>query len=58
VRDAQNFYGSAVATGTYNGTPIVIPMTGLTIAAPNGNVPSPPIHTAPQFGTFVLLPTQ
>jgi hypothetical protein len=56
VRDAQNFYGSAVATGTYNGTPIVIPMTGLTIAAPNGAVPNAPVHTAPQFGTFVLLP--
>jgi hypothetical protein len=56
VRDAQNFYGSPVAMGTYTGTPIQIPMTGLSIAAPNGNVPSPPIHTAPQFGTFVLLP--
>ena len=34
VRDAQNFYGAPVATGTYAGAPIPIPMTGLTAADP------------------------
>jgi hypothetical protein len=56
VRDAQNFYGSPVLTGTYNGQPITLPMTGLTIAAPVGNVPSPAAHTDPRLGTFVILP--
>jgi hypothetical protein len=56
VQDAENFFGSPVVTGTYTGSPINIPMTGLTPAAPNGTVPNPPVHTAPQFGVFVLLP--
>jgi hypothetical protein len=32
-------------------------MTGLAVAAPNGNVPTPPKHSAPEFGAFVLLPS-
>jgi hypothetical protein len=58
ILDAQNYYGPPVASGTYTGTPIVIPMTGLTIATPNGTVPSVPTHTAPQFGAFVLTTLQ
>jgi hypothetical protein len=30
-------------------------MTGLTVAAPVGNVPVVPKHTAPEFGTFILI---
>jgi hypothetical protein len=56
IRDAQNFFGPAVATGTYTGSPVEIPMIGLTPAAPNGNVPVAPKHSAPEFGAFVLLP--
>ena len=48
VRDAQNFYGPVVASGVYSGGTVSIPMTGLT--------PAPP-HTAPQFGTFVVMST-
>jgi hypothetical protein len=55
VRDAMNFFGAPVASGTYSGSPIAIPMTGLTIAPPVGTVPFAPKHTAPEFGTFVLL---
>ncbi|HEY3457356.1 MAG TPA: hypothetical protein VGK64_22440 [Bryobacteraceae bacterium] len=58
ILDAQNYFGAPVAAGTYDGTPISIPMTGLTIATPNGSVPTPPTHTAPQFGAFVLIPLQ
>jgi hypothetical protein len=58
VLDAQNYFGSPLASGTYTGSPITIPMTGLTIATPNGSVPSVPTHTAPQFGAFVLVPLQ
>ncbi|HMJ23955.1 MAG TPA: hypothetical protein VK513_18705, partial [Terriglobales bacterium] len=58
VLDAQNYFGPPVASGTYDGTPISIPMTGLVVATPNGSVPTPPVHTAPQFGAFVLIPLQ
>jgi hypothetical protein len=58
VLDAQNYYGAPVASGTYAGAPITIPMTNLTIATPNGRVPNVPTHTAPQFGAFVLIPLQ
>ena len=54
IQDAQNFYGPAVASGTYTGSPVSIKMTGLTKATPVGF--AAPAHTAPQFGTFVVLP--
>ena len=55
IRDAQNFFANPVVTGTYAGGTVNIPMTGLTAASPNGTVPNQPPHTAPQFGTFVVL---
>ena len=55
IRDAENWYGGAVVTGTYTGAPITLPMTGLTIVQPVGSVPYTPSHTAPQLGVFVLL---
>ena len=55
VRDSQNFFGPPVASGTYGGGSISIPMTGLSIAPPVGNVPSRPSHTGPEFGAFVVL---
>lgn len=57
IRDAQNFYGAPVAAGTYTGAAVTVPMTGLTASPAIGNVPVVLPHTAPQFGTFVLLPT-
>ena len=56
IRDAENFFGPAVTTGVYNGSSITIPMTGLTVAAPIGQVPTAPKHTAPAFGAFVVIP--
>jgi hypothetical protein len=56
VRDAENFFGAPVASGTYDGNPVNFPMKGLTVPAPVGNVPTAPQHTAPQFGAFVVLP--
>jgi hypothetical protein len=53
IQDAQNFYGSAVATGTYSGAAISIPMMGLTKATPSGF--AAPAHTAPLYGTFVVM---
>jgi hypothetical protein len=58
VRDAQNYFGAPVASGVYDGGLIRIPMTGLTIPPANGNVPVEPVHSAPQFGAFVLVPLE
>jgi hypothetical protein len=54
IQDAQNFYGPAVESGVYSGNPVAIRMTGLTKATPVG-FPAP-AHTAPEFGTFIVLP--
>ncbi len=55
VRDAQNFLGAPVASGTYAGGSISIPMTGLMKAAAVGTCPTAPQHTGPAFGTFVIV---
>ena len=55
IRDAQNFYGAPVVTGTYNGGSITLPMTQ-TAAAQMINYTTPP-HTSSEFGVFVVLPT-
>lgn len=57
IRDSENYFGPPVVKGVYSGVPVNIPMTGLTIATPNGGIPTSPAHTAPLFGAFVLLPT-
>lgn len=54
VRNAADFFGAAVANGTYDGSPIVLPMTGLSVATPVG-VAAPPA-TGPKFNVFILLP--
>jgi hypothetical protein len=53
VRDVQNFYGPAVIRGTYSGHPVKLRMVGLEKAMPIGF--DPPAHTAPQFGTFLVM---
>jgi hypothetical protein len=55
IRDAQNFFRGPIVSGTYTGATVNIPMTGLTVARPIGNVPYVPPHTAPEFGVFVVL---
>src|SRR5665213_685390 len=56
IRDAENFFGPVVSSGVYNGRSVSIPMTGLTVAAPIGRVPTAPKHTAPAFGAFIVIP--
>ena len=53
IRNAQNFYGPLVASGTYAGGSITLPMTGLTQGAPVGFA-APPL-TGPAFNTFIVL---
>jgi len=55
VRNAQDYFGLPVLTGTYDGRPLRLPMTGLRVAAPVGNVTSKPATTGPEFAVFVLL---
>jgi hypothetical protein len=56
LRDALNFRGNPVLSGTYSSsdTMIQIPMNGLTAAQVNGWNGTVP-HTAPLFGEFVFL---
>jgi hypothetical protein len=54
VRNAQNFYGPAVLTGTYAGGKVSLPMSGLSTATPVGH--AAPASSAPAFNAFVVLP--
>ena len=56
VRNAQDYYGPKVLSGTYNGTALVIPMTNLSVATPVGTFTRPPA-TSPEFGAFVVIGT-
>ena len=52
IRNAQNVFGSPVASGTYSGSPITLPMGGLAPASPVGyGAPAP---TGPLFNTFIV----
>jgi len=55
VRNAQNYFGRPVVSGIFRGQPLILPMTGLQVAVPNGSMRTPP-STAPMFNVFVLLP--
>jgi len=54
VRNAQDYFGAVVVSGIYSGGSISIPMSGLTVARPQGSVPTAPRPTGPEFGAFVL----
>ena len=54
LRSVHNYFGPPVLTGTYDGTPLQVPMTNLTAAAPVG-APAP-TSIGPEFQAFVLLP--
>ena len=57
VRDAQNFFGAPIASGTYGGGTISIPMTGLTKTRAVGNIPvQPRPHRPPVRGLRGLHP--
>ena len=57
IRDAQDYFGRPVASGTYDGRPVNLMMSGLRAVAPVGNVPVVPPHTAPTFAAFVVVPS-
>ena len=55
VRNAQDFFAPPVLSGIFDGQPLLLPMTGLTVAVPNGPLLTPP-PTGPTFNVFTLLP--
>ena len=56
VRNVQNLFGAAVASGTFNGGSISVPMNGVNPPARLGrSTPTPP-KTGPNFDTFVVVP--
>jgi hypothetical protein len=54
IRDAQNWFAGPLLSGVYVGQSVPVPMTGLTVAFPNGTVPNPQPHTPPEFGVFIV----
>jgi hypothetical protein len=52
VRNAQDYFGQPVASGTHSGRSIEIPMEGLAVAQPIGH--SSPPSVGPDFGVFVV----
>lgn len=55
VRDVQNFFGTPVLTGTYDGSPITLPMNLSDVSQLIGFSPTP-AHTSSEFNAFVLMP--
>jgi hypothetical protein len=55
VRNAQDFFAAPASSGVFDGQPLDLPMTGLTVAVPNGPLLTPP-PTGPTFNVFILLP--
>ena len=56
VRNAQNYFGAPVLTGTYQGGTITLPLSGLTKAPISGNAPKSPLGTGTRFNAFVVVP--
>lgn len=55
VRNAQDFFGTVVLSGTYSGGTLELPMTNLTVVKPIG-LASAPAATGPDFNVFVIEP--
>ena len=53
IRDAQNYYGTPVLSGTYQGGMVSFPMGAGSLPARIGNDPRAQAHTSSSFGVFV-----
>ena len=58
VQNAQDFYGIPATSGTYDGSPLQLPIAGIMPPTPLGNraVQAAPV-TGPTFNVFVLMRT-
>ncbi len=57
IRNAQNFFGAPVVTGTYTGGTLRIPLTNTEVATPVG-YDFTPASVSPEFNAFVLIAIQ
>jgi parallel beta-helix repeat protein len=55
LRYAMDFYGPAVESGTFDGSPLKISLVGLTSAQPIGKVPNAPPKLGRTLAVFVLV---
>jgi hypothetical protein len=55
VRNAEDFFAAPILSGIFDGQPLQLPMTGLSVAKPTGALLTAP-PTGPKFNAFVLLP--
>ena len=58
VVSAQDFYGPAVAEGTYDGRPVRLPMKDYRAPSPIGKEDYQPPATGPEFNVFVVVPVK
>ncbi len=54
VRNVQDIFGAPVASGTYAGGTIAVPMSGVTPPQPIGGSFKPLIKTGPNFDAFIV----
>jgi len=54
VMDVENLFGTAILTGSYDGSNILIPMTSTTVSATVGTFTTPPTHSDSEFGAFLI----
>lgn len=54
IHDAQDYFGSPVASGTYDGLAVPVPMKLTKVSTTVGAVPNPPVHTSQEFAAFVV----
>jgi hypothetical protein len=52
ILDIQNLYGAPVASGTFTGAPVTVPLNQTTVTPPIGT--NPPPHTDKEFNTFLV----
>ncbi len=57
VYDMQNYFGEPIASGTFSGSTIEIPMNSTSVSTTVGNTPNTPTHTSNKFGAFILVRT-
>jgi hypothetical protein len=56
VRNAQDFYGSPVASGTYGGGSVTIPLSAVAAPAPLAGVGQSTLsQTGTEFNAFIVM---
>lgn len=55
VQNVQDFYGTPVASGVYQGGSLALPMAAVTPPAPVGRAFTPPPVTGPTLNVFVVM---